>query len=114
MKVSFTISSWFAIVMILVASIAIGVVLGQSPTPSECAQEKNQLKHTCRAVIFGQNPSAPCCQLVRAAHAECVCPFLTPKLAVALRGAQRIIRMVGGCGREVPRSFKCGSVTTPP
>ncbi|KAI3458384.1 hypothetical protein Pfo_015047 [Paulownia fortunei] len=108
-------SSLIPVVMVL-AVVVVPAVLGQSPTPSQCNEEKNQIEDTCRtaAVIFGQNPTAACCQLVRAAHVECVCPFVTTKLIAALGGVQRTIRLIQYCGRAVPRNFKCGSLTTPP
>ncbi|CDP03077.1 unnamed protein product [Coffea canephora] len=82
-------------------------------SPSECNQERRLIENSCRPVAFGAQPSAGCCQLVRAAHVECVCPYVTPKLA-ALVGAQRMIKLVRGCGRPVPPNFRCGSITTPP
>ncbi|PON71089.1 Bifunctional inhibitor/plant lipid transfer protein/seed storage helical domain containing protein [Parasponia andersonii] len=77
-------------------------------SPSECKQERNQLVNECRPVIFGRNPSANCCQRVRVTHVECVCPYVTPKLA-NLVNVERSIRQIQGCGRTVPHNFKCGS-----
>ncbi|KAK6135567.1 hypothetical protein DH2020_030675 [Rehmannia glutinosa] len=101
--------------ILIVAVMILAVVVGQSPTPSQCTEEKNQLENTCRtvSVMFGRDPTAACCQLVRAAHVECVCPFVTWKLVAALGGVQRAIRLIESCGRNVPHNFKCGSVTTP-
>ncbi|KAL7103572.1 hypothetical protein ACP275_08G187900 [Erythranthe tilingii] len=109
-------SSSSLIIMIQAVALMIMVVvpvavLGQ--TPSECNDEKNKLENGCRAVIFGRDPTEACCQQVRAAHLSCVCPLVTPALVAAIGGAQRVIRLVRGCGRTVPRNFKCGSLTSP-
>src|SRR5262245_36359251 len=95
-----------AVVAILVIAVA-----GQSLTPRQCNDQKNNLKNTCRSVqlIFGRKPSAACCQLVREANVECVCPFVTPKLIAALGGVNRVVGLIRNCGRTVPRNFKCGS-----
>ncbi|KAK3183318.1 hypothetical protein Dsin_030604 [Dipteronia sinensis] len=79
-------------------------------SPSQCEQEKRLLVN---AVVFGRKPSPNCCERVRVTHAECVCPSVTPKFA-ALINVQRTISPIQGCGRTVPRNFKCGSITTPP
>ncbi|PKI54569.1 uncharacterized protein LOC116194892 [Punica granatum] len=80
--------------------------------PSQCKDERKQIENACRPVIFGRNPSQQCCLRVRVTHVECVCPYVTPKLA-ALIGVDRAIRQIEACGRTVPHNFKCGSVTTP-
>ncbi|KAM1126436.1 hypothetical protein ACFX2B_041117 [Malus domestica] len=83
-------------------------------SPSQCKQEVGRLRDECRSAILpGRNPSALCCQIVRAAHVECVCPYVTPKVA-NLIPVERTIKQIEGCGRSVPRNFKCGSITTPP
>ena len=50
-------------------------------TPSECKQERKLIQNACYDVVFGKNPTASCCLNVRSAHVECVCPYVTPKLA---------------------------------
>ncbi|PSS32458.1 Nuclear transition protein like [Actinidia chinensis var. chinensis] len=107
------VSSYVAVVLLVVV-VSGGLASVQSQTsPSQCKEEKRLLVNECRGVIFGQNPSASCCQRVRVTHVECVCPSVTPKLA-AIIGVERTIKQIQGCGRTVPRNFKCGSVTTPP
>ncbi|XP_057487247.1 uncharacterized protein LOC130773302 [Actinidia eriantha] len=106
--------SSYVVVVLLVVVVSGGIASVQSQTnPSQCKEEKSLLVNACRPVIFGQNPSASCCQRVRVTHVECVCPSVTPKFA-ALIDVQRTIKQIQGCGRTVPRNLKCGSVTTPP
>ncbi|KAL2558460.1 uncharacterized protein Fot_03199 [Forsythia ovata] len=96
--------------------VSLVVPMAHGATPSECKTEKNNLINNCRPVIFGSNPSAGCCQNVRDAHIECVCPYIGPKTALVVRdvGVPRVIKLIEGCGRSVPRNYKCGSITTPP
>uniref|UniRef100_A0A1D1YUH2 Protein kinase byr2 n=1 Tax=Anthurium amnicola TaxID=1678845 RepID=A0A1D1YUH2_9ARAE len=82
------------------------------PNARECGVEKALLINACKPVVFGRPPSAQCCVRVRRTPAQCVCPIVTPKLA-ALVDVNRLVRIVQGCGRPVPRHFKCGSITTP-
>lgn len=78
-------------------------------TPSQCQQERKLLEDSCKTrLLLGLSPSATCCQHVRVTHVECVCPKVTPKLA-NLINVQRTIKQIEGCGRTVPRNFKCGS-----
>ncbi|KAL1830012.1 hypothetical protein DCAR_0209412 [Daucus carota subsp. sativus] len=79
---------------------------------AQCKEERRIGINACKPVIYGKNPSADCCLRVRVSHVECVCPVVTPKLA-ALVDLNRAIRLIQGCGRRVPRHFKCGSLTTP-
>ncbi|XP_010034975.1 uncharacterized protein LOC104424307 [Eucalyptus grandis] len=100
------------VVVAIVVTMSNELVHGQT-SPSQCKEERKQLESNCRPVIFGRQPTPQCCARVRATHVECVCPYVTPKLA-ALLGVDRTIKQIEGCGRTVPRNFKCGSVTTPP
>ncbi|RVW70373.1 hypothetical protein CK203_060564 [Vitis vinifera] len=56
--------------------------------------------------------STECSRVARVTHVECVCPLITPKLA-ALIDVNKAVRVIEGCGRKVPRHYKCGSITTP-
>lgn len=113
MKMKVTMRERMAVILVVLVlgSCVCGIANGQSP--NECNQEKNRIENSCRSVAFGHQPSAACCQLIRVARVQCVCPYVTPKLT-ALIGAQRLIRLVQGCGRPVPRNFKCGSKLTMP
>ncbi|XVF87904.1 hypothetical protein PTKIN_Ptkin19aG0005700 [Pterospermum kingtungense] len=77
-------------------------------SPIQCKKKQRLLVAACGAVMFGHTPSSECCERVRATHVYCVCPAITPKLA-ALLGVERTIKQIEGCGRTVPRNFKCGS-----
>ncbi|WJZ82569.1 hypothetical protein VitviT2T_002317 [Vitis vinifera] len=61
------------------------------------------------ASATGKSPTPACCQSVRVTHLECVCPVITPKLA-ALVDVNRMIKLVDGCGRRLPRHDKCGTM----
>ena len=80
-------------------------------SPSQCKEERNLLVNACRPVIYGRSPSADCCQRVRVSHVECVCPYVTPKTAaiIGVIGVDNVVKKIEGCGRTVPRKFKCGS-----
>lgn len=80
----------------------------KSKCRNECKEDIRLGVNACKSVINGKSPSADCCQRIRVSHVECICPVITPKLA-ALIDANRAIRLVQGCGRRVPRHFKCGS-----
>ncbi|CAN6565223.1 unnamed protein product [Malus baccata var. baccata] len=88
-------------------------LLPRLTTPSQCKEEVDRMRQNCRtALLPGRNPSAYCCQIVRAAHVECICPHVTPKLANII--PQRLtIMQIKACGRSVPRNFKCGSEFSP-
>ncbi|KAL9433939.1 hypothetical protein AB3S75_024575 [Citrus x aurantiifolia] len=79
---------------------------------AQCKEERRIGLNECKPVLYGKLPSPSCCERVRVSHIECVCPVITPKLA-ALIDVNRAIRLIEGCGRRVPRHFKCGSITTP-
>ncbi|KAJ0049290.1 uncharacterized protein LOC116133139 [Pistacia vera] len=79
---------------------------------AQCKEERRIGLNECKAVLYGKLPTPACCERVRVSHMECVCPVITPKL-VALIDVNRAIRLIEGCGRRVPRHFKCGSITTP-
>lgn len=97
------------LVVIAVASMW-EVKLGDAAAPSaaQCKQQRTLAVNACKPVIFGKLPSPVCCQRARVTNFECVCPYVTPKLA-ALVDLNRIIRLIEGCGRKVPRHLKCGS-----
>ncbi|WMV43487.1 hypothetical protein MTR67_036872 [Solanum verrucosum] len=100
------------LVVILLYGLEIKIVKGEV-SESVCREERSLGKKACLSVLFGSNPSAKCCERARVTHWECLCPIVTPKL-VAMINPKRIIRLIQGCGRTVPRNFKCGSIRTPP
>ncbi|PIA31018.1 hypothetical protein AQUCO_05300090v1 [Aquilegia coerulea] len=87
-------------------------MVGALLNASQCKEERRIGINACKAVIHGRLPSPECCERVRVSHVECVCPEITPKLA-ALVDVNRAIKLIQGCGRRVPRHYKCGSLTTP-
>ncbi|KAK4338179.1 hypothetical protein RND71_042666 [Anisodus tanguticus] len=77
-----------------------------------CREERRIGKKACLPLLFGRNPSVKCCQRVRVTHTECFCSIINPKLA-AILDVKRLVRLIRGCGRTVPRNFKCGTSDTP-
>ena len=73
----------------------------------ECKEERRIGIDLCKQVVYGNDPTPACCERVRLTHLECVCPMITPKLA-PLIDVNRAVRLIEGCGRKVPRHFKCG------
>ncbi|CAK9157950.1 unnamed protein product [Ilex paraguariensis] len=114
MRGTLRVRSWVGmlVLVLMVGGVCVVPMVSGDTSPSQCKNEKRLLVNACRAIIFGQNPSAVCCQRIRVTHVECVCPYVTPKVA-ALIGVQRTIKQIQSCGRALPRNFKCGSVTTP-
>ncbi|KAL3497630.1 hypothetical protein ACH5RR_040362 [Cinchona calisaya] len=88
------------------------VVHGQPVSPGRCKEEVRLVTNACRPVVFGKAASPGCCERVRVSHFECVCPMFTPKLATLLN-VNQVIKLLQGCGRRVPRRFKCGSLNFP-
>ncbi|KAF8379175.1 hypothetical protein HHK36_028604 [Tetracentron sinense] len=103
--------------MLLLALLVVGkweVKVSWAVTPSECKEERRLGTNACRPVVFGREPSPECCQRVRVTHIECVCPFVSPKLAALINAdLNRIVRKIKDCGRTLPSHFKCGSITIP-
>uniref|UniRef100_A0A7C9DM66 Bifunctional inhibitor/plant lipid transfer protein/seed storage helical domain-containing protein n=1 Tax=Opuntia streptacantha TaxID=393608 RepID=A0A7C9DM66_OPUST len=81
-------------------------------TPAQCHEERRILISACKPVLMRIPPSSFCCERVRVAHAGCVCPEITPKIA-PLIDVNYAISVVQSCGRQVPRHYQCGSITTP-
>ncbi|PHT96163.1 hypothetical protein T459_04045 [Capsicum annuum] len=75
---------------------------------SACKEERRIGVNACKPVLYGKVPSPKCCERIRLTHIECVCSVITPKLA-ALVDIKAAVRIVEGCGRRVPRNYKCGS-----
>ncbi|XP_050228626.1 uncharacterized protein LOC130014564 [Mercurialis annua] len=92
--------------------IALVKTASAGPNAAQCKEEIRLGLNACKPVVYGKSPSAECCHRVRVSHVECVCPEITPKVAVLI-DINRAVRLVQGCGRRVPRHFKCGSITTP-
>ncbi|XP_015867708.1 uncharacterized protein LOC107405204 isoform X2 [Ziziphus jujuba] len=105
------VGSWALVVLVMVGMWAVEKA-GGAPSAAECKEERRLGVNACKPVVYGKQPTAECCQRVRVSHVECVCPVITRKLA-ALIDLNRAIRLIQGCGRTVPRHFKCGSITTP-
>ena len=82
-----------------------------APSAAECKEERRLAINACKPVVYGKDPSPACCERARVTHIECVCPVITPKLA-ALIDVNRAVRLIEGCGRKVPRHYKCGSMST--
>ncbi|XP_022965229.1 uncharacterized protein LOC111465144 isoform X3 [Cucurbita maxima] len=96
--------------VVVVMAVAVGEVAAL--TAAQCKAERNMAVKECLAVVFGRSPSPACCQRARVSHTECICPAVTAKLMTYV-DPSRAIRLIEGCGRKVPRHFKCGSYTTP-
>ncbi|KAK3023224.1 hypothetical protein RJ639_043336 [Escallonia herrerae] len=75
---------------------------------AKCKVERNAFVSACKLVVNERNPTPECCRCIRVSHFECICPVITPKVA-ALIDVNHAMRLVEGCGRKVPRQFKCGS-----
>nr|XP_009792519.1 PREDICTED: uncharacterized protein LOC104239561 [Nicotiana sylvestris] len=101
------------LVLFLLNNLELKIMASAKLSETACKEERRIGINSCKPVLYGKLPSPMCCERVRVTHIECVCSVITPKLA-ALIDINRAIRLVEGCGRRVPRKFKCGSITTPP
>ncbi|KAK9743279.1 hypothetical protein RND81_03G228600 [Saponaria officinalis] len=100
------------ILIIICLSGNYGVINGL--TPAQCHEERMMLVSACKPVIARMPPSAECCQRIRAIDIQCVCSDITPKTAPLVTGnLDYALGVVQRCGRQIPRHFKCGSITTP-
>ncbi|KAA8522137.1 hypothetical protein F0562_012549 [Nyssa sinensis] len=106
--------SWAIIVLLVLTVVGKWEVkmASEAPSAAQCMEEKRIGLNACKSVVHGKLPTPECCERIRVTHIECVCPVITPKLA-ALIDLNRAIRLIEGCGRRVPRHYKCGSITTP-
>ncbi|PWA80818.1 hypothetical protein CTI12_AA193540 [Artemisia annua] len=82
------------------------------PNARQCKKERSLVLNACKSVMYGRLPSSYCCQRIRVTHTKCICPIMTPKV-VALVNVNRFTKLVEGCGRRIPRHFKCGSLRIP-
>ncbi|CAL5429580.1 unnamed protein product [Camellia sinensis] len=101
------IRSWVIWVMVVVVVVGGPAPASAALSAAECKEERRVGINACKPVVYGKLPTPECCERVRVSHIECVCPVITPKLA-ALIDVNRAVRLVEGCGRRVPRHFKCG------
>jgi hypothetical protein len=78
---------------------------------AECKEEVDMLTKECILSIRHKTNASPrCCELVRASHAQCVCPKATLTESMILEfHLVDAIRFVERCGLRVPLHFKCGS-----
>ncbi|KAK9741724.1 hypothetical protein RND81_03G123900 [Saponaria officinalis] len=83
-------------------------------TPAQCHEERRILVSACKPVVYRVPPSAYCCQRIRVTDIQCVCTAITPKIApLVTANLDYALGVVRRCGRQIPRHFKCGSITTP-
>ncbi|KAI3689786.1 hypothetical protein L2E82_47753 [Cichorium intybus] len=102
----------YSSLVIVVILMMILVTTTAAPSAAKCKKEKRLAINACISVLYGRPPSASCCKRARVSHIKCICPVITPKLA-ALINVNRFVKLIEGCGRRVPRHFKCGSLTIP-
>ena len=107
--------SWGVMVVMVVVLLGMWEVKTGSAAMSaaECKEERRLGIKVCTPVVYGNDPTPACCERVRVTHVECVCPMITPKLA-PLIDVDRLVRLIKGCGRKVPRHFKCGGMSSSP
>ena len=103
------------VMVVLVVVLVVGMwevkTSSAAPSAAECKEETRLAIKACKPVVYGKDPSPACCERARVTHVECVCPLITPKLA-ALIDVNKAVRVIEGCGRKVPRHYKCGSMST--
>ncbi|KAJ4849316.1 hypothetical protein Tsubulata_019118 [Turnera subulata] len=90
------------------------MVAGAGLSPSQCKEEIRLGTTACvrREIVEGKPATPECCQRVRVTHFECICPVVSAQIA-SIFPVDKAIKLLRGCGRQVPRHFKCGSYTFP-
>lgn len=105
--------SWGSVMAAVMVVLVVGVwevkMGSAAPSAAACKEERRLGIDACKAVVYGFDPSPACCKRVKVTHFECICPVITPKLA-ALIDDEMAVRLFNGCGRIVPRHFKCGGI----
>eukprot|EP00261_Vitis_vinifera_P040555 XP_019081798.1 PREDICTED: uncharacterized protein LOC109124264 [Vitis vinifera] len=105
--------TWGVMVVMVVAVVGMWEVkMCGAVSGADCKEERRVAINACKPILYGKDPTPACCERIRVTHIECVCPVITPKLA-ALVDVNRMIELVKGCGRRLPRHYKCGSITFP-
>ncbi|KAK3023227.1 hypothetical protein RJ639_043339 [Escallonia herrerae] len=95
------------LVLTLLAESGLKIATAAAPSAAQCKEERRIGLNACKQVLHFKLPTPECCERVRVSHVECVCPVITSKL-LALIDLNKAIRLIEGCGRRVPRHFKCG------
>ncbi|KAJ4710462.1 Bifunctional inhibitor/plant lipid transfer protein/seed storage helical domain [Melia azedarach] len=103
---------WMVVLMLMVILMNGDILMSEAQSAAECRKERGILVNACKPVVIRRPPSAYCCERLRVTHVNCVCSVITPQLA-ALIDVNYAIKVIQSCGRQVPRHFKCGSITTP-
>ncbi|RVW98125.1 hypothetical protein CK203_031809 [Vitis vinifera] len=67
-------------VLVLVVSVLVCIwgnihLASADMSPTECKEERKLAGNACRPMLYGQNPSANCCQRIRVTHVECIMPL---------------------------------------
>ena len=102
--------TWGVMVVMVVAVVGMWEVkMCGAVSGADCKEERRVAINACKPILYGKDPTPACCERIRVTHIECVCPVITPKLA-ALVDVNRMVRLIEGCGRNVPRHYKCGSM----
>ncbi|GAA0172230.1 hypothetical protein LIER_41307 [Lithospermum erythrorhizon] len=96
----------FKVTLILVITICCSSTYG-GPSADQCKVERRNYIESCADVVYGQPASGDCCAKIRTTHFECICPYVTPKLAARI-SVQGAIKIFEGCGRRIPPNFNCG------
>lgn len=94
--------------LIVLMFVMLLAMVSATPSARQCKKERTLALNACKSVMYGRLPSSYCCQRIRVSHTKCICPVITPKVA-ALVNPNRFLKLIEGCGRRVPRHFKCGS-----
>ncbi|CAM8880629.1 unnamed protein product [Rhodiola kirilowii] len=84
-----------------------------APTAARCRQLRRLGINACKPVMLGAQSSSDCCYRIRVTPLECVCSDVTPAVAVMVMNFPRFYEVIRNCGRQIPRHYRCGSVTTP-
>lgn len=92
------------------------LVTHQACGEEDCYEDKEAVKSRCKKSIniVGNfvEPTAKCCEKVRASNMACICRKITAKEQLLVLSVVKLVQVARKCGNPVAAGSKCGSKYT--